>query len=329
MDEHFTALRSGVPGRGVEAIKRERRDRLLSLFDKERPDGFIVELYPFGRTAFSFELDPVLDSIRKGRFGRVLSVCSIRDVLVEKKDPAAYEARVVDRLNRLFDRLLIHSDERLLPLGETFSRVGDIRIPKAYTGFVAPRPDIEGGRRLRQGLRLDPGVRLVVASAGGGRSGFRLLGGVLAACRILRARLPLRLELFTGPFMDEDEFERLRALSGPGLSVRRFTPHLLRYLHAADLSVSLAGYNTCMNLLVAGVPALVLPYARQREQPLRLEKLQPFLPLEILAAEDLAPERLGRAIERALAGGASANPPRLNLDGAAATARLLESWIHP
>jgi len=107
---------------------------------------------------------------------------------------------VLETLNRWFDLLLIHSDDRLLPLDETFSRFGDIRIPKVYTGFVAPRPDLEKGRALRDDLGLPPGEKLIVASCGGGRSGYRLLKSVLAACRRLRGRLPLRLEAFCGPF---------------------------------------------------------------------------------------------------------------------------------
>ena len=324
MDEHFTTLIPGVAGRSVEAIQRERREALAALFERARPEIFIVELYPFGRTAFGFELEPLLAATR----GRVRTVCSLRDVLVEKRDAPAYEARVVEALNRWFDLLLIHSDERLLPLDDTFSRVGDIRVPKVYTGFVAPRPDPDKGRELRRDLGLAPGQKLVVASSGGGRAGYRLLKPVLAACRRLQSRLGVRLALFTGPFMADAEFNDLQAEAGEGLVVQRFTPRFLDYLSAADLSISLAGYNTCMNLLATGVPALVLPYARQREQPLRVERLKPCLPLMILSEEDLAPERLASAIESGLQLKPRPGPPPVDLDGAARTARCLDNWPH-
>jgi predicted glycosyltransferase len=326
MDERFTTLIPGVAGRSVEAVQRERRQALAAIFERARPEIFIVELYPFGRTAFGFELEPLLAAIRGNAYGRVRTVCSLRDVLVEKRDPRAYEARVVDALNRWFDLLLIHSDERLLPLDDTFSRLGDIRVPKVYTGFVAPRPDPDKGRKLRRDLDLAPGQKLVVASSGGGRAGYRLLKPVLTACRRMQGRRGLRLALFTGPFMAEAEFDDLQAEAGDGLVVQRFTPRFLDYLSAADLSISLAGYNTCMNLLATGVPALVLPYARQREQPLRVERLKPYLPLTVLSEEDLAPERLAPAIESGLQLKPRLGPPPVNLDGAARTARCLENW---
>ena len=218
--------------------------------------------------------------------------------------------------------------QRLLPLDDTFSRVGDIRVPKVYTGFVAPRPDPDKGRELRRDLGLAPGQKLVVASSGGGRAGYRLLKPVLAACRRLQSRLGVRLALFTGPFMADAEFNDLQAEAGEGLVVQRFTPRFLDYLSAADLSISLAGYNTCMNLLATGVPALVLPYARQREQPLRVERLKPCLPLMILSEEDLAPERLASAIESGLQLKPRPGPPPVDLDGAARTARCLDNWPH-
>jgi predicted glycosyltransferase len=328
MNETFTKLFSGSPGTPIETVQQERREMLVALFARLRPDIFIVELYPFGRSVFGFELEPLLSAIRRGDFGRTRTVCSIRDILVEKRDPQAYETRVVDSLNRWFDLLLIHSDEKVLRLDETFSRCGDIRIPKVYTGFVAPRPDPAAGRRLRKALGMDSREKLVIASCGGGRAGYRLLKPVLAACRQIQTRLPLRLEVFTGPFMDAGEFSELLSMAGEGLTVRRFTDHFLDYLAAADLSISLAGYNTCMNLLATGVPALILPYARQREQPLRVEKLKPYLPLRVIEDHDLDPDRLGRAIASGLCMQRQAEPPAVNLTGAAQAAWILES-VHP
>jgi len=322
MDEHFTTLLTEAPERSVAAIQRERADALEALFDRVRPQIFVVELFPFGRSAFGFELEPLLEAIRRGRYGPVRTVCSLRDVLVEKRDPAAYEARVLDALHRWFDLLLIHSDERLLPLGETFGRFEDIHIPKVHTGFVAARPDLENGRRLRRNLGLSSGEKLVIASCGGGRSGYRLMRAVLEACQGLAHR-PLHLEAFCGPFMDAEDFRELEALRAPGRGVHRFTPQLIDYLSAADLSISLAGYNTCMNLLATGVPALVLPYSRQREQPWRAQKLMGCLPMIVLSEDDLESERIAAFIETGLALQRLAGSVTVNLDGAATTARLL------
>ena len=326
MDEMFTTLIAGDPDRTVEQIKQERKKLLYELFEHQPPNVFIVELYPFGRSIFGFELEPLLEDIRTRKFGPVKSVCSLRDILVEKKDPAAYEKRVLQKLNRDFAALMIHSDKNLLPLNETFSRVDQINIPVVYTGFITQQADPAAGRQLRRKLHISSEQKLIVASAGGGRSGYKLLAGVLDACETLCGRLDFRLEVFTGPFMEQTEFEKLTARSGPGIRIRRYTRRFLDYLHAADLSISLAGYNTCMNLLMTGVPALIFPYSRQREQPLRVEKIKNLLAMRTLLENDIRPDRLRNHIVQML-DQKKVRPQPINLNGAANSAGFLTGWI--
>jgi predicted glycosyltransferase len=328
MDEKFTRLISGDPGQSVEHVQRERKTALYALFKKKKPDLFIVELYPFGRSIFGFELEPLLGEIRAGRFGRVKAVCSLRDILVEKKDPPAYEKRVLEKLNRYFDALLIHSDAGLQRLDETFSRARDIEIPLVYTGFITQQTDPAAGRKLRRELKITPGEKLIVASAGGGRSGFNILTSVLDACKLLRDRLPIRLEVFSGPFMENEAYAKLIARSGPGVRIQRYTRRFPDYLNAADLSVSLAGYNTCMNLLVTQVPALVYPYARQREQPMRVGKIKHMLPMKTLDEEDIQPDRLSDHIVQMLDQKRTLKSLPIDLNGAANAAKFLSRWLN-
>ena len=328
MDEKFTHLIPGNPEQSVSRIQSERQEILFSLFEQERPDLFIVELYPFGRTVFGYELDPLLAAIRQGRFGSVVTICSLRDILVEKKDPVAFEQRALDKLNEFFDALLVHSDPDVVRLEETFTRVAEIKIPIYYTGFVTQHTDPDAGRILRQELSLSDDQRLIVASAGGGRSGYKLLNNVLSAFQFGGDGRHAKLEVFTGPFMDADEFEKLRRQSRSDIRVRRFTRRFLDYLYAADLSISLAGYNTCMNLLVAGVPALIYPYSRQREQPMRLEKIKNLLPMRILNDDDLKPAALSKLMDQMLRQPPSKELVGVNLNGAQTAACYLNDWLN-
>jgi predicted glycosyltransferase len=327
MDEQFTTLIPEDPHKTVEDVQRQRRRMLFSLFTRHKPELLIVELYPFGRTLFGFELQPLLDAIRQGRFGKVKVVCSLRDVLVEKTDQKAYEARVLNNLSAHFDLLLIHSDPKLMPLDETFSRVHDIQIPIFYTGFVAQKTKPEAGKRLRQELALGPREKLIVASAGGGRSGYTLLSNLVKALDRMPDGKQIRLEMFAGPFRDEGELAKLSAHSNERIRVRRFTGRFLDYLSAADLSVSLAGYNTCMNLLVTCTPALVYPYLRQREQPMRVAKIKNYLPLKILPEGDLSPDLLAGHIQQMLQASKLNRRVPLNLEGAENTARYLNEQL--
>jgi predicted glycosyltransferase len=326
MDEQFTTLMAEDDGQTVDAVQHQRKEIIFSLFEQHRPDVFIIELYPFGRSMFGFELQPLLKEVRRGRFGDIKVVCSLRDILVEKKHQQNYEERVISLLHAYFDLLLIHSDERMLTLDKTFGRVADIRIPAVYTGFVSPKANPEAGRQLRRELDIDPEEKLIVVSAGGGRSGYTLLNCILDAYPLMTRTTPIRIEMFAGPFREPEEFKKLTAKVVDGIRIRHYTQRFLDYLAAADLSVSLAGYNTCMNLIAARVPALVYPYSKQQEQPLRVAKLNKFIPMKILTDKDIEPDVISRYIHQMLLELRPAEGVQLNLDGAQNAARTISAW---
>jgi predicted glycosyltransferase len=322
MNQEFSTLYSPEEGKTVAQAMQERQQLLFRLFATEAPDLFIVELYPFGLKAFRFEIDPVLEGIRCGILPPSRVVCSLRDILVEKKDPAAYEARVIDLLNRYFDALLIHADPRILTLDQTFSRLKDITVPVVYTGFVTPKPAPDAGTKLRQQLGIDREEILIVASAGGGTVGNSLLEAVVEAFELMNIDTQRHLYLFTGPFLSEDGFERLRRIPNRRIRIFRFTADFLSYLSAADLSVSMAGYNTCMNIAAAQVPALVWPFPQNQEQGLRAGRLSQLGILRVLSNEDLQPQRLSAMMEQVLSL-RSRSPVDIDLNGAKTTVRWL------
>ena len=71
MDSNFKLLFPTGKGASVEQVKEKRQKLVFDLFNKEAPDNFIVELYPFGRKAFRFELDPVLEAICNNELGLI------------------------------------------------------------------------------------------------------------------------------------------------------------------------------------------------------------------------------------------------------------------
>ena len=300
MDQEFSRLFSPKEGTSVAGVMQERQQLLFDLFAAEAPDLFIVELYPFGRKAFRFEIDPILKGIRSGDLPPSRVICSLRDILVEKKDPAAYEARVIDILNRYFDALMIHADPRVLTLDETFSRLKDISVPIVYTGFVTPRPAPGAGAKLRQELGIDREDRLIVASAGGGNVGGLFLEAVVEAFGFMNIDRPTHLHVFTGPFLNEEAFERLQQVPDPRIRIFRFTSDFLSYLAGADLSVSMAGYNTCMNIAAAQVPALVWPFPQNQEQSMRAGRLAQLGVMRVLTKEELHPRRLSAIMQEGI-----------------------------
>jgi predicted glycosyltransferase len=328
MDPDFIRLESDSDVGTIEQIKAVRQQALYALFLCECPDLFMVELFPFGRKAFGFELIPIFDAIREKRLSPSRVVCSLRDVLVEKNDTQAYETRVIAALNQWFDALLIHSDPLVVKLNETFSRMVDIRIPVVYTGFVTPRPRKGDRAAIRHKLGMHKGSRLIVASAGGGKVGFALLNAVIRAFGMIPREADIRLQVFTGPFMENDAIRHLQEMGTDRVAVSRFTPDFPAWLSAADLSVSMAGYNTCMNILAAVVPSLVWPFAQNREQRLRAGRISEMGGMRILEDAELSSDHLADLMSRVLTEGTRPGFP-VDLDGAVHTVNWIQSWMNP
>ena len=326
MNREFKGLFSADKNATVDQVKEERQKRLFALLAEEKPDVFLIELYPFGRKAFRFELDPVLQAVDNKRLPCGSVVCSVRDILVEKEDRDKHESRVVKTLNRYFNAVLVHADPHLAKISETFDHFNEIAIPVEYTGYIAPKPSPDAGKRIRQQLEIGEEEILIVVSAGGGNVGAPILEAVMRAFGRLEVKSRCHLKVFTGPFLDQNEFDRLRKGAGRNVRVTRFTADFLSYLVAANLSVSMGGYNTTMNILASRVPALVWPFGQNREQRLRAGRLAELGALRVLEDEDLQPDRLAVIMDQWIF--RSTRPAvHINLNGAANTAKWIEKSI--
>ncbi len=319
-DENFKTL-EGASGESVSDIKYARLNQLLKCYEDFQPDLVVIELFPFGRKNFSFELLPLLARIRLE--GKTKVVCSLRDILVQKRDQAKHEAWVCKMLERYFDSVLIHADPSFQKLEETFAAFGSINVPVNYTGYVIqPEPEVN-----EEPIALREDKPLFLASIGGGRVGVELLTASIEASNLLAERLEHQLLIFTGPYLPDEQFVDLqkRVANEPQIILKRFTANFLSYMEKADVSISMAGYNTCMNILSTGVQALVLPFkgGNNDEQSLRSHKLEALGLLNVLDTKRLDGQYLAEHIKGKLE--PQENRTTLNLNGVETTTQLLQT----
>ncbi len=323
-DVEFREIQAADGTQDLEAVKAERKKLILEAYERQRPDVLVVELFPFGRRKFAFELIPLLERIQSDS-RRTKVVCSLRDILVSKRDQTRFDDQVCDTMNRYFDSLLIHADPRFQRLEETFPRLAEIKCPVRYTGFVAQRADGAKADKLRD----DQTARILV-SIGGGRVGGELLEACIAASAMLAVRLPHRMQIFTGPYLPDEQFARLQQLAAnqPQIIVERFTSEFQLQLDQSDLSISMAGYNTCMNLLTANARALVYPFTGNgnEEQTVRAVKLEKLGAVSIIRDGELEAPKLAEKIQQAM-NQAQIERPCLDLNGALKTVDAINELL--
>ncbi|HEX6442345.1 MAG TPA: glycosyltransferase [Stellaceae bacterium] len=300
-----------------DALRARRRAALLAAYAEERPDAVVIEGFPFARRAFRFELDPLIDAVNESR-PRPRLVCSVRDIVVRRDDPAR-QREIITRVRADCDAVLVHGDPEFVPFEASFPAAAEIADRLAYTGYV-------GSTAAAGDAAPNDAEAGVIVSGGGGPAGQALLMTALAVRRQgCLADLPWRL--LTGATLPEADFAALARGAPADVQVDRFRrdfPALLRRCH---VSVSQAGYNTVMDVLAARARAVLVPFAAEREteQLLRAEALAARGVAEVVRESELSPEILARAIERAAARG----PVALALDtgGATRSARLIATMI--
>jgi predicted glycosyltransferase len=311
-NEVFTEL-LGENGQPIDdAWRSARRAALLDLHTTIDPDVVLLELFPFGRRQFAFELIPLLDAVHATE-NRSQVACSVRDALVASKKPGR-EEEALARVRRYFDAVFVHGDPALIPFGSTFTAAGQIADLIQHTGYVAAASD---------SATTSEGKGEVLVSAGGGAVGAPLLFAALEA----RSLTPLaghRWRFLTGPNFPEDDFERLSAHADANTIVERFRSNFSARLRTSALSISQAGYNTTMDILQSGAHAVVVPYQTkgETEQRVRAELLADKGLLTVVPESKLSPSRLAKGVADELR--RPAKTLTVDFSGAETTARLVQ-----
>ncbi len=308
-DAHYRTL---VDARGREvggAWRAARRDALLAAFAEHAPQVLVTETWPFGRRLLRFELEPLVGHARSAGC-RLVS--SIRDVLQPPSKPS--RARdAADRVRADYDAVLVHGDPAFIGLDASFPEAGRIRDRIRYTGYVTqgPGPDAPPG----------VGEGEVVVSAGGGVVAHRLVEAALGSARLDRRR---RWRVLVGPNAGADALAGWRRAAADNTVVEPNRADFRSILVRARVSVSQAGYNTVTDLLAAGVPAVLVPFAAEgeREQSIRARVLAEAGVALVIEEHRLTAKALLDAVRRAPVQVAPKRP-LARLDGAAESATAI------
>ncbi|WP_248277630.1 glycosyltransferase [Brasilonema sp. UFV-L1] len=315
----------------VEQVKEIRKNQLIEVFDQIQPDCLITEFFPFGRHKLFFELIPLVEHIKSTSHTTKIA-CSLRDVIGKESEPGEEET-ICYLMNRYFDLLLFHSDPLFQNFTETFSRHQDIKSEITHTGFVTQSNSQNVFDMEDLWDKKNPSAVKILVSIGGGRIGYELLETVVEASEILEKRIPHTIKIFTGPFLPEEKLMKLKeaALNQANICLETYTSQLLDYMKTADISISLSGYNTTMNILSTGVRAIVVPIGhdnQDKEQLVRTQKLEKLGIVDCIHPQDLVASHLADKILSCLNKKSVVDSSQMfDLQGAQKTTTFLKKFL--
>lgn len=310
----ITGCLTSETGCNIQRVLKARKYALNSLITRMCPEVFIIEYFPFARWELANEL---LSAIDTGQLinSNIRIVCSLRDVPRRTQEAD----RVFSILNHHFHALLIHADPQVTRLEDHFPYIDHIHIPIHYTGYVTEPLDSVGCELQTQNC--------VLVSAGGGADGYALIKPCIKAWQRLSQSGVVgdrKMVIFTGPFMPQAQYDALEhRCKGGAFQIDRFTSRFLHWMRCADLSISRAGYNTCMNILETRTRAILVPGSLVSDQEFRAYRLSELGLANTLLPKDVTTDTMSRAIVNAL----SSAPPVHNiaLNGAVKTRDLIRA----
>jgi predicted glycosyltransferase len=184
-------------------------------------------------------------------------VLVLRDIYYPPEFVADYQAMT----EADFDDVLICGPNELRGWAPRGIDAG-LRDGARSVGYLRPLPEVAP--------RLGSTNRgfIILCQVGGGVDGRTRVDAVIAAAERARSRTacPIQLEVSTGPLMPEDDVTALLRSTDSTTRVDRWWASSAAL--SADLSISMAGYNSCVEAAWFRTPAILMP----REEPDDLEQ---------------------------------------------------------
>jgi predicted glycosyltransferase len=293
-----------------------RSDILLQAVKAFKPDVLLVDKKPLGiknelKAAFSYQK-------RQNPSARAILI--LRDILDDAESTVRTwrQRGYYEAIARWYDGVAI------LGSPEVYDACREYRMPDAlvrkthYCGYIRREPPRRSAAEIRSELGMRPNDPFVLVTAGGGEDSACVMEQYLAAIPHLERLLPGSTSLLIhGPAIPEAVRGRLQqSRSGdPKVILREFTDDLMSYMAAADVVISMGGYNTVCELLSLGKRAIIVPRVRPvQEQWIRARRLEQVGYCRVIHPDHLTPKKLARAVASEYATPAAATGPRVDLN---------------
>lgn len=268
-----------------------------------RPHLFIVDKEPLG---LKKEILPTLKWLRRS-LPETRTILGLRDIMDEasviKNDWE--EKGIYTAMDELYSEIWVYGNREFYDPVQEYCIPESISKKITFTGYIPRRiPGKKAVQRIKKKYIDNNGDKLVVVTAGGGGDGYAMMNTFLSMVESANSPLPFKIVFITGPFMPRRERDEISERSKRlGVRAWHFYRRMEEILAAADLVVSMGGYNTVCEILTQGTDSLIIPRETPRKeqliraQVLHAQNLADYIPWESFSPQTLR-KKLYELLER-------------------------------
>ena len=270
-----------------------RTNIILATAQTFKPNLFIVDKEPLG---LKKEVLPTLKWFKE-EHSTTKTVLGLRDILDEssviQKD--WQEKNVYSYLEELYSEIWVYGNKEIYNPIEKYNIPAVIHDRVKFTGYIPrKRLCLEKKKSVRKQYRIMDEDKFVLVTTGGGGDGFEVIDHFLDMHDYYPTSLPFKSMIITGPFMPKQTREGIKKRAQKfGIKTIPFHPRMEELITAADLVISMGGYNTICEILTQQTPSLIIPreYPRQ-EQLIRAKRLKKQGLLDFIPWTEVTPQKL-------------------------------------
>lgn len=279
---------------GLEKTKALRVATIQEAVRVFHPQILLVDHVPVGIWG---ELLPSLQMLKR-RSDAPTIVLGLRDILDAPEVTRALWERegTYEAISRYYDEIFIYGRKEIFDTGAHYGLDGEFAPKLRYVGYVCEHEQYKNRSEMRSELQVKN--KLLVVTGGGGADAFPMMLECMKAFKLLGPNSGLEAIFITGPLMEGSQREHLRELA-KGLQARVlvYVDEHLNYMNAADLVVTMAGYNSLYQLLRLHKKGLVIPRSGpSAEQRTRARLFAERGLVDVIQPEELSPRNLADKI---------------------------------
>jgi len=276
----------------LERTIRLRSGLILESYRGFDPDVIIVDHQLTGLNG------EAMDMLQEARLHGKILIYGMRDIL-DAPDAVASSWSSREHywaLKHAYDRICIYGTPEVFDPRQQYEALKPFSNKIEFSGYLAT--PLKPSKRKSASTKR----KTVLVTMGGGEDGRLRIDTYI---RALQEKPPAwDTHIITGPLMDPVTVRHYkRKIQAMGLAgavkINRFNANMPGLLQESDAVVSMAGYNSCAEIMQSRTPAILLPRRHPRqEQLIRARRLEQLGLARCIENED--PAQLHKAIEQAL-----------------------------